>query len=116
MHRDVKPMVLYLKIHRDAGLFVFICFLLVFGLCTDHACSACLLRVCVWCISECNKVTHGEKHYDAFYFFAIRRPVLRFRPVVRSTFIRHIAAFLALSGRRQSEYAVPAAVKGTCTG
>ncbi len=29
-----------------------------------------------------------------------------------STFIRHIPALLALAGRRQSEYAVPAAIQG----
>jgi hypothetical protein len=35
---------------------------------------------------------------------------------VRSTCIHHIAALPALADRRQSEYAVPAAIQGACTG
>jgi len=38
--------------------------------------------------------------------------VLRSRPRVESTLIHHIAAMHALAGRRQSEYAVSAAIKG----
>ena len=44
------------------------------------------------------------------------RLFMRFHPRMGSTHIRHIAALLVLTGRRHSEYAVPAAVRGTCTG
>ena len=81
----------------------------------DHVLSACVFREVVWCISVCKRVAQGEKQSNAFYFFAFRRPVLCSRPRVGSTFIHHIAAMSALSGRRQSEYVVPAAVKRTCT-
>jgi len=49
-------------------------------------------------------------------FFVFQRPVLRFRPWVESAYIHRIAALPALLGRRQSEYAVSATVRGTCTG
>ena len=57
-----------------------------------------------------------ENNKMLFYFLAVQRPVLRFRPWVESAYIHRIAALPALLGRRQSEYAVSAVVRGTCTG
>ena len=92
--------------------FVFKCFRLVCEWWVDHACLPCQIRGYVWCVSVCQKAAHGEKQENVFYFFASGRLALRFRPGVGSTYVHHLAALPALAGRRQSEYAVPAAVLG----
>ena len=69
--------------------------------------------VCMFGVCRCAKRSHKVKSGKMLlYFFASWRLVLRSRSRVGSTLIHHIAAMFALAGRQQSEYAVPAAIKG----